>query len=77
MNKSPNVTPLNLHSISYVYDELSNQERGEFKLQKILNSWLYEEVEDFRRIKHEIDSSQLNPNISTLKNILAYSKKVY
>jgi len=73
---NPTIT-LSLHGISYVYGELSSAERGEFQLQKVLNSWLYEEVVENEQLRHEIDSSQLNPNISTLKNILAYSKKVY
>ncbi len=76
MSTNPTIT-LSLHGISYAYGELSGMEREEFKLQKIINSWLYEEVEENRKLRHEIDNSQLNPNISTLKNILAYSKKVY
>ncbi|MFN0050458.1 MAG: hypothetical protein ACKVOU_15155 [Cytophagales bacterium] len=76
MKMNPTIS-LSLRGISYVYDELSSEERQDFKSQKIINSWLYEEVEENKSLKYQIENSQLNPSISSLKNILAYSKNVY
>jgi hypothetical protein len=76
MKMNPTIS-LSLHGISYVYGELSREERNDFKSQKIINSWLYEEVEENKKLKCQIESNQLNPSISSLKNILAYSKNVY
>lgn len=76
MNMKQNII-LSLQGVSYLYGELPAGEQEAFHNQRIIHTWLYDEIEECREMAREITKAKVSPSITTLKNILAYSKKVY
>jgi hypothetical protein len=59
--------------LRYIYNETSSEENKEIKLQLLLDAKLYEELQDFKAIKKNLDICILSPKASTINKIMAYA----
>lgn len=59
--------------IKNLYNECSNAEKKELKLQLLLDAELYNENFELKIIKKHLNKVRMNPSLKTQKNILAYA----
>lgn len=59
--------------IKNLYNECSNAEKNELKLQLLLNTDLYNEQIELKMLKKSLNSVRMNPSVRTQKNILSYA----
>lgn len=59
--------------IKNLYNECTNAEKGEIKLQLLLNSELYNENIEFKMVKKGLNTLRMQPSVRIQKNILAYA----
>lgn len=72
MNMSKTITQNDL--LFYVYEKENVHRRGDMELSLLFDKEVFKQERELQMMKELIDESRICPKISTLKNILAYSK---
>lgn len=61
--------------VKYVYDDVCEQETQEIKLQSLINSEIYEILNQLRALKTHLEHLRLNPSDESISRILEYSRQ--
>lgn len=62
-------------TIPYLYGECSAEEEADILLARITQASVYRELEELKQIVSQIDNCLLEPNYTTVQNILEYAKR--